>query len=129
MKKVLKQSLKNINWKQAAKVVGVSALLWTPAALAMALPRPTCPTGINCTTESNLNNFIIKIINYILAVTLAIDILFLIIGGFFYITSAGNGDQAKKGKQTVINAVIGLIVIMLAYVIANVVSSFFEDFQ
>ena len=126
---MLKQIIKKINWKQVAQVSLIMVMAFVPAIKALALPAPPCPTGINCTTESNLNNFIVKIINYALAVTLAIDILFLIIGGFFYLTSAGNEGQAEKGKKTVINAVIGLIIIMLAYVIANVVASFFEDFQ
>jgi uncharacterized membrane protein len=50
----------------------------------------------------------------------------MVIGGFLYITSAGNEERAKKGRTTVINAIIGLVIIILAYVIANVVSSFFS---
>lgn len=121
--------LKKINWSKALQFGAATLVTLAPAATALALTAPPCPSGINCTTESNLNNFIVRIINYILAVTLAIDILFLIVGGFFYLTSAGNDKQAAKGKNTVVNAVIGLIIIMLAYVIANVVASFFEDFQ
>ena len=126
---MLKKFIQKIDWAQALKIGAMSLVLLAPATAALALQAPPCPSGINCTTETNLNAFIVRIINYVLAVTLAIDILFLIIGGFFYITAAGNEGQAKKGKQTVINAVIGLIIIMLAYVIANVVASFFEDFQ
>lgn len=102
-------------------------LLFAPFALqTQALTDPGCPSGINCTKDTDLNKFIIRIINIILGVTLAIDVLFLIIGGFFYITSAGNEERASKGKSTVINAIIGLVIIVLAYVIANVVASFFE---
>lgn len=125
----MKRLFKKENLSKALKFGLATAVTLAPATVALALTPPTCPTGINCTTESNLNNFIVRIINYILAITLAIDILFLIIGGFLYLTSAGSKDQAGRGKQTVINAVIGLIIIMLAYVIANVVASFFEDFQ
>lgn len=94
---------------------------------ALALTDPGCPTGINCTRNTDLNAFILRVINIILGVTLAIDVLFLIIGGFFYITSAGNEDRAEKGKSTVINAIIGLVIIVLSYVIANVVANFFEQ--
>ncbi len=84
--------------------------------------------GINC-NDVTLNELIIKVINWILAIVLAIDVLFIIIGGFLYITAAGNEDRAKKGRTTVINAVIGLVIIIMAYVIAQVVSSFFAEEQ
>lgn len=51
-------------------------------------------------------------------------VLFIIVGGFWYITSAGNEEQAEKGKSTLLNAIIGIVVIVLSYVIINVVSSF-----
>ncbi len=57
------------------------------------------------------------------AITFGIAVLFLIIGGFWYITSAGNEETAAKGKSTVINAIIGIVIIILSYVIINVVSN------
>ena len=46
------------------------------------------------------------------------------IGGFWYITSAGNEETAEKGRATAINAIIGIIIIILSYVIISVVSNF-----
>jgi hypothetical protein len=40
-----------------------------------------------------------------------------------YVTAAGNPDQAKKGQQGLINAVIGIIVIVLAYVILTAIAN------
>jgi hypothetical protein len=123
----LKQKLKKINWFKAAQILFAAVLILAPAGMALALDDPGCPPGLNCDAPGDLNELILKIINYILGVTLAIDVLFLIIGGFFYITSAGNESRASKGKTTVINAVIGLVVIVLSYVIANVVANFFVN--
>ncbi len=57
----------------------------------------------------------------------AIAVVFVIIGGYQYITSGGNEETAEKGRQTLTNAIIGVIVIVLSYtiitVIANLVSS------
>lgn len=44
-----------------------------------------------------------------------IAFLFLVYGGFMYLTAAGNAEQSKKGGQAIINAIIGLIIIALAY--------------
>lgn len=126
--------MKKINWLGVVPIVAVALLmgvaLFAPQAHAAGsqLPDPgLCSkvNGLNCTNYT-LNGLIIRVINWILAITLAVDVLFMIIGGFLYITSAGNEDRAKKGRTTVINAIIGLVIIILAYVIANVVSSFFS---
>jgi len=52
-----------------------------------------------------------------------VAILFLIAGGFFYLTSAGNEEQTEKGKKILINSVIGLVVIILAYAIVSIIGS------
>lgn len=46
---------------------------------------------------------------------------YLVYAGILYITANGNDEQAKKGQKGIINAVIGIIVIALAYTIINVV--------
>lgn len=123
-----------INLKKIGAVLAFSfVVVGTMAILApvVSADLPGAPTlcndlkGLNCQKYS-LNQLIIRVINWILAITLAVDVLFIIIGGFLYITSAGNEDRAKKGKTTVINAIIGLVIIILAYVIAQVVSNFFS---
>jgi uncharacterized membrane protein YwzB len=136
----LKQTLAKINWTSVARFLFVITLALAPvfifaATADAALPQPKkgdlCTQvgggqALNCDNDTDLNDLIIKIINWILAITLAVDVLFMIIGGFLYITSAGNEDRAKKGRTTVVNAVIGLVIIVLAYVIANVVANFFQ---
>jgi hypothetical protein len=69
------------------------------------------------------SELILKIIDYLLVVSGTVAILFLMVGGFWYLTSAGGEEQAEKGKKTIINAVIGLVVILLAFAIVRVVSS------
>jgi hypothetical protein len=49
--------------------------------------------------------------------------LFLIVGGFLYLTSAGNEEQTEKGKKILVNSVIGLVVIILAYAIVSIIGS------
>lgn len=132
----MKQILKKANWLGLAQVLTVFMLVLAPVlisasvASAGTIPEPAglCETGLNC-QKVTLNQLIIKVIRWILAITLAVDVLFMIIGGFLYITSAGNEDRAKKGRTTVLNAIIGLVIIILAYVIANVISSFFSAEQ
>jgi len=62
-----------------------------------------------------------KVIKLLLFVSGAVAVLFVVIGGFMYITSAGNEEQASKGRKTVTYAIVGVVITILAYVIISVV--------
>ncbi len=50
-----------------------------------------------------------------------ICVIIIIVGGYFYVTSAGNAANVKRGKDAVMGAVIGLIVILFAFIITQFV--------
>lgn len=62
---------------------------------------------------------IVKISKAILYIVATIAVLFLIIGGFQYITSAGNPDAIEKAKSTILYAIIGVIACLLAYAVVK----------
>ncbi|MEX1113491.1 MAG: hypothetical protein WD603_00280 [Patescibacteria group bacterium] len=47
----------------------------------------------------------------------AAAVLFLILGGYRYVTSQGNQDQVEAARKTILYSVIGLAVVFLSYVI------------
>ena len=57
------------------------------------------------------------IINVLLVWGAAIAVLFIIIGGFRYIVSMGNPEGAEKARNTVLYAILGLILIFLSYLV------------
>jgi len=71
---------------------------------------------------SDLSTLVMRIINWISVIAAVLAIIYLIYSGIIYITAAGNPDAAKKGQQGVINAIIGIVIIVLAYVIATAVA-------
>lgn len=66
---------------------------------------------------------ITQVIKILLLIAGSVAILFIIIGGYQYLTSGANPEGAKKGKTTVVNALIGIIVIVLSYVLVTVVAN------
>ncbi len=52
-----------------------------------------------------------------------VAVLFVMLGGFWYLTSAGNEETAEKGQKTLTNAIIGLVVIILAATIVRIVAN------
>ena len=71
-------------------------------------------------SSDTIGDLIYKIIELLLFVAGILAVLFIIIGGYQYITSAGNEEQAEKGRKTLVNAIIGVALIILSYVIINV---------
>lgn len=49
----------------------------------------------------------------------AVAVIMVIVGGFRYITSAGNPEQAKGARNTILYALVGLIIIGLAQIIVH----------
>lgn len=123
----MKHILKKIDWLTIAQILLVSLLVFAPLLVSNAQLNRSLPcdqaTGLNCSAGTNINQLIRTIINWLLAIAFGIAVLFLIIGGFQYITSAGNEEAAEKGKGTAVNALIGIVIIVLSYVIVNVVAN------
>jgi hypothetical protein len=61
---------------------------------------------------------------YFLAGTIAVIII--IIGGITFVTSAGNSAGVTKAKNMILYAVVGLVVVLGAFVITNFVSGRFN---
>jgi len=59
--------------------------------------------------------FIGRIINSALGIVGSLALLMFIYGGFIWLTSAGSADKVTKGKNVLIWATIGLIVIFMSY--------------
>lgn len=73
------------------------------------IPAKTLPELIN------------NVIKGLLGVVGAISLLMIVIGGILWMTSGGNSERIKKGKDTLVWAVIGLVVVFLSYAIINFV--------
>lgn len=74
-------------------------------------------------TGDNNNVFegIKTVINVILSITGVMAVIMIIIGGINYITSQGDPTKTKRGRDTILYGIIGLIIALLAYSIVNFV--------
>lgn len=64
-----------------------------------------------------------QITNTILYIVGVVAVIMLIIGGIRYVTSGGDSKKVTDAKNTVLYAIIGLIVAFLAFAIVNFVIS------
>jgi amino acid transporter len=122
--------LKKVNWLVVAQMVVVMVLALSPflfgghTASAQLNRNFPCDasSGLRC-SETSVPQIFRTIINWALGIAFGVAVIFLIIGGFRYITAGGNEESAEKGKSSVINALIGIVIIVLSYVIVNVVAN------
>ncbi|MDO4986946.1 MAG: hypothetical protein Q4E46_01330 [Candidatus Saccharibacteria bacterium] len=74
-------------------------------------------------TEYRAEESALAIINTVLGVVAVVAVVFIIVGGVQYITSSGDTGKAMKAKNTIMYAVIGLVIALLAFAIVNFVLS------
>lgn len=69
--------------------------------------------------EKDLPTVITNIVKNIIFVCGLISVIFIVVGGITYMTSEGESTKTKKAKDTILYAVIGLIICSLAFAIVN----------
>lgn len=62
-----------------------------------------------------------KVVNFFTIVVGAIAIIMVIYGGFRYITSGGDSGKVGSAKNTLIYAIVGLIIVALAQILVHFV--------
>ena len=81
----------------------------------------------NANTDGSIENSIPIILNSIIGVLSIVAIIFVIIGGYRYITSTGDAGKLQKAKATILYACIGLAVCALAFAIVNLATRTVND--
>ncbi len=68
-----------------------------------------------------IGNVAQNIINIVIAVLGIVAVLFVVIGAAQYVTSQGDPGKTKKAKDTILYAILGVVLATLAYAIVNFV--------
>lgn len=79
--------------------------------------------GTQIPTNGSILDIAINVMTWVLGATGSFAVIMIVIGGFRYVSSAGNEDLAEAAKETITKAVIGLVIVLLAYVIVATIDS------
>lgn len=118
--------------KWAKRLTQISFLVTLPIGSPVPVPDPgfgSCgllgsllgfcsPAGAQTATQ-----LILGLIGIALVITGFLTVLFVIIGGFRYITAHGNEEQAEGAKKTLTHALIGLVIVILSFVMVRVIAN------
>lgn len=84
------------------------------------------PNATGCSGSGTTENPVVKIIRSaanILAIATGIAaVILIIVGGITMITSAGNAERVASGRKQIISAIVGLVIVALAWVIVSFVT-------
>ncbi len=114
---------KNIN-RQTFSLVLFSLLFFSANSfLAKAFDCGTAK-GIFCpvTAYTEITKFIIVAMQYLFSVIALFCLLFMIIAGIKYITSAGSEEKITSAKNSMTSAAFGLIIAVMAYAILSIIN-------
>ncbi len=82
----------------------------------------TCNTGLSAEEATQaINDLIGDVINLFSVIVGVVAVIMIIIGGFKYITSAGDSTNVSSAKNTILYAIIGLIIVALSQTIVRFV--------
>lgn len=82
--------------------------------------------GADCTTkeggvQSTVQGVVDKVINIFSWVVGIVSVIMIIYGGFRYITSGGDSAGVTSAKNTILFAIVGLVIVALAQIIVKFV--------
>lgn len=107
-------------------IVGLSSAALMPAYAAdCATPADCAQDGVDQidsnSSSTSIGDMIKIIVNVLLFILGAVAVIMIIIGGIRYTISQGDSGAITSAKNTILYAVIGLVVALLAYAIVNFV--------
>lgn len=118
-----------------AALLGIlgGVLAYSPVGVSAASPKEEICTGAGgewkggvCNTDGNrdgrtLGGFVKAIVNVLLFIIGAIAVIMIVVGGIKYTTSNGDSAGITSAKNTILYAVVGLVIALMAYAIVNFV--------
>ncbi|MDB5165233.1 MAG: hypothetical protein JWM00_123 [Candidatus Saccharibacteria bacterium] len=131
MKNIIKKSLQGL---LLVPILALGVSLATPAVQSASAAACADPTDLSATCGAGsaqgneqqadlfgANGIFKTVTNVLLFIIGAISVIMLIIGGIRYTVSGGDSAAVTSAKNTILYAIVGIIVALLAYAVVNFV--------
>lgn len=73
----------------------------------------------------SIATILLNVLNFLLNILGILAIIMMVIGGFMYLTSAGDEDRIDRGKKILIWSIVGVIVALASLIIVRQIADFF----
>lgn len=78
--------------------------------------------GTSDNKDGALGAYVAIIANYLVGLTVAVAIIAVVAGGYFYMTAGGDGSKVELAKKTISAALIGVVLALTTYLILNTIN-------
>ena len=85
-------------------------------------------TGLETSQEDDIRVVIANIVRYLLTFVGLIAVIFILWAGYLWMVSGGDPTKVGQAKKTLINATIGLAIVILAFAIVTFMINLWSDF-
>jgi len=102
-------------------IILITFLFLSPLSIKAAGLVPCGGPDENPCTACDLLVLAQNVLQFALKMAFLIVIGFIVYGGFRWIFSLGKEENIKAGQQIILNAIIGLIIILTAWIIVNTI--------
>lgn len=82
--------------------------------------------GESGSATNNFNTLFGNIVGWVLTIAAIVAFFYLIVSGFQYITAGGDAAKAQTARQGIINALIGIVVVLISWVVLRYVGTQFS---
>ena len=82
--------------------------------------------GLAAEKKLKIETILDRITNWLLGILLAVAVIFLIIAGYYFVTSVGDPERIKKSRDFVLWAFVGVAVGLAAYALVTFVGTMFK---
>lgn len=113
--------------KRLIAAAGTAALLGSMLAPVALAQRPALNLGLNQVNNAialggrDIRDTIASIINVALGLLGIVAVVIILLGGFKWMISQGEEEKVKQAKNLIIQGIIGLVIILSAWAIAQFV--------
>lgn len=112
----------------APSLVSIAFLTSATTAFAQNVNVNACPGGNFspiCLGAGSIGTLLANGINLLFVAAAILALGFLIFGGIKWLTSQGEKEGISKARETIVAAIVGLVIIFLSYIIVNFLLNLF----
>ena len=122
--------------KMLAKIMMVTMMVFSSFAMVSLVPASALASNTevqsglstvkgNFNSNTNLESIVSTVIKTMLFIVGVLSVIMIIYAGIRYVTAHGDKDQIKGAQNTLVYAIAGLVIAILAYAIVNFVVKLF----
>ncbi len=82
-----------------------------------------CTPSFNATNLNDLWGIGLAVLEILLRIAGIAAVVYIVVAGFYYVSSAGDTNKAQAARTRIVNAVVGLVIVIIATASVNFIGN------